>query len=914
MISRLLKTLFGSRHDRLLKGYRKVVAKINALEGPLQALDNMALQAKTDEFRQRLADGEKLDDLLPEAFAVVREASVRVLGMRHFDVQMIGGMVLHDGRIAEMLTGEGKTLTSTLPIYLNALTGQGVHVVTVNDYLARRDAEQMGKLFRFLGLSTGVILSSNQQSPDEKRAAYACDITYGTNNEYGFDYLRDNMALSREERVQRGLSFAVIDEVDSILIDEARTPLIISGASEDKSELYRAINAIAPQLTRQLGEGDAIDQPGDFTVDEKNRQVLLTEEGHERVEALLADAGLLAAGTSLYDVGNIALMHHVLAALRAHHMFLRNKDYIVKNNEVVIIDEFTGRQMAGRRWSEGLHQAIEAKENVPIQAESQTLASITFQNYFRQYGKLSGMTGTADTEAAELMQIYKLEVVPVPPNRPVVRQDMADLVYLNQKDKFEAIVADIETRRAKGQPVLVGTASIEASELLSHFLTQKQIAHEVLNAKQHEREAHIIAQAGRPGAVTIATNMAGRGTDIVLGGNLDAELTALGDEANSNDIDTLKAAWKVRHDAVKEAGGLHVIGTERHESRRIDNQLRGRSGRQGDPGSSRFYLSLEDDLLRIFAGDKLRGMMHKLGMKDGDVIEHPWLTRSIENAQRKVEGRNFDVRKQLLEYDNVANDQRQAVYAQRNEVMHAEDLADWISEMRHEVAHRVMDTYLPPESLEDEWQLEGLSHALQETFGQQFPVAEWVAADAHLNEAGIRSRILTALDEAYASKSAHFGEELVRHLERVFLLQTLDHLWRDHLASMDYLRAGIHLRGYAQKNPVQEFKREAFEMFRAFMDSVKHETIRALSQVRVRSEEEIAALEAMERAQQPEMTASHPQASDAYGHEPAAEPVPGEDPVVPRHQPVRNENKIGRNDPCPCGSGKKYKQCCGRLA
>ncbi len=914
MISRLIKTIFGSRHERLVKGYRKRVQAINALEPSMQALTDQALAAKTDEFKARLAQGERLENLMTEAFAVVREAAVRVFGMRHFDVQMIGGMVLNDGRIAEMLTGEGKTLTSTLAIYLNALTGQGVHVITVNDYLAQRDAALMGQLYGFLGLTTGVILSGHQQGTDEKRAAYACDITYGTNNEFGFDYLRDNMVMSSAERVQRGLNYAVIDEVDSILIDEARTPLIISGASEDKSELYRAINLITPHLSKQIGEGDAVETPGDFTLDEKTRQVLLTEEGHAHVESLLAEAGLLAEGSSLYDVGNIALMHHVLASLKAHHIFVRNKDYIIKEGEIVIIDEFTGRQMAGRRWSEGIHQAIEAKEGVSIQAESQTLASITFQNYFRQYKRLSGMTGTADTEAAELMQIYKLEVVPIPPNRPVQRVDSQDAVYMTQKDKYAAIVDDIEQRRAAGQPILVGTASIEASELLSAFLTQKQIAHEILNAKQHEREAYIIAQAGRPGAVTIATNMAGRGTDIVLGGNWEMEAKALGD-ADPAHIEAMKAEWKARHEAVKASGGLHVIGTERHESRRIDNQLRGRSGRQGDPGSSRFYLSLEDDLLRIFAGDKLRGMMQKLGMKDGDVIEHPWLNRSIENAQRKVEGRNFDVRKQLLEYDNVANDQRQAIYAQRNDILDAQDLSDWMSEMRLDVMNRVIDLYIPVNSLEEEWNLDGLEHALAENFGQSYPVKQWVAEDARLNEAGIRARILQGLEADYAAKRESFGADLMNHLERVFLLQTLDHLWREHLASMDYLRAGIHLRGYAQKNPVQEFKREAFEMFRAFMDNVKLETVKALSLVRVRSEEEVAALEALERSQQPELVAEHNEAANVYGHEPAAEPSFAGDPLPEGHRPlVRHDPKVGRNDPCPCGSGKKYKQCCGRLA
>ncbi len=915
MINRLLKLVFGSRHERLVKQYRKRVQEINLLEPKMQALSDAELQAMTAQFRVRLAEGVKLNDLLVEAFALVREASVRVFAMRHFDVQMIGGMILHDGRIAEMLTGEGKTLTSTLPIYLNALTGRGVHVVTVNDYLAQRDAQAMGKLFSFLGLTTGVILSGHQQHSDDKRAAYRCDITYGTNNEYGFDFLRDNMALSKEDRVQRGLHYAVIDEVDSILIDEARTPLIISGASEDKSAVYRAIDLIIPSLSRQIGEGDEIEQAGDFTLDEKTRQVLLTEEGHTHVEQLLIDANLLRAGDSLYDVGNIALMHHVLAGLKAHHLFTRNKEYIIKQDEVVIIDEFTGRQMVGRRWSEGIHQAVEAKEGVKIQAESQTLASITFQNYFRQYAKLSGMTGTADTEAAELMQIYNLEVVPVPPNRPVQRQDMPDLVYLNQKDKFLAIVEDIIYRRAKGQPILVGTASIDASEILSAFLTQKEIPHEVLNAKQHEREAFIIAQAGRPGAVTIATNMAGRGTDIVLGGNWEMEAKALGD-ADERHVAAMKLFWQERHDTVKEAGGLHVIGTERHESRRIDNQLRGRSGRQGDPGSSRFYLSLEDDLLRIFAGDKLKTMMHKLGMKDGDVIEHSWLTRSIENAQRKVEGRNFDVRKQLLEYDNVANDQRTAIYAQRNDILEAKDLSAWLQEMRYEVVNAVMDRYLPMGSFEDEWQLDGLNHALAEDFALVVDVKPWVLEDRHINAEQIRARVIALVETAYQDKSAQLGLDLVQHLERVFLLQTLDHQWRDHLASMDYLRAGIHLRGYAQKNPVQEFKREAFEMFRSFMENVKFETIKSLSFVRPRTDDEIQALEAQEREQLARQEAHHDEpVVDVYGHHHAPEAQYAEDRPVSNTQTVRySEAKIGRNDACPCGSGKKYKNCCGKLA
>jgi len=907
MVSKLLKKVFGSRNDRELKRMGRVVQKINALEPQVSALSDAELRAKTDEFRQRLQDGQTLDDLLPEAFAVVREAGKRVLGMRHFDVQLIGGIVLHEGRIAEMRTGEGKTLVATLAAYLNALPGKGVHVVTVNDYLARRDAQWMGKLYEFLGLSVGVIVSG--QSTEEKRAAYAADITYGTNNEFGFDYLRDNMAFSPQERVQRGLHYAIVDEVDSILIDEARTPLIISGPAEDNAELYVKMNQVIPQLTKQEEE----DGPGDYYVDEKARQVYLTEEGHEKVERILAEMGLIGEGESLYDAAHIGLMHHLNAALRAHALFKRNVDYIVKDGEVIIVDEFTGRTMPGRRWSEGLHQAIEAKEGVPIQAENQTLASITFQNYFRLYEKLAGMTGTADTEAYEFQQIYGLEVTVIPTNKPVQRKDLGDLVYLTQREKYQAILEDIKACRERGQPVLVGTASIEVSEIISNLLKKEKIPHEVLNAKHHAREAEIIAQAGRPGAVTIATNMAGRGTDIVLGGNLEAELAALGEDPDPDEVARIKADWEERHRKVIEAGGLHVIGTERHESRRIDNQLRGRSGRQGDPGSTRFYLSLEDNLMRIFASERVSALMQKLGMQEGEAIEHPWVSKAIENAQRKVEGRNFDLRKQLLEYDDVANEQRKVVYEQRNEIMDSEDISETIQGLMDDVVEALIDRYIPPRSVDDLWDVPGLEKALEEEFGLRLPIAQWLEEDEELHEEPLRERIREAVHEAYRAKEQEIGAEAMRYLEKAVMLQVLDTAWKEHLAAMDYLRQGIHLRGYAQKNPKQEYKREAFELFQRMLERIKSEVVSILLRIQVRAEEDVAQLEAARRPSA-QLNFQHPQ---AQGLAAEAEPLPqaagGE--TVPQSRPfVRPDRKIGRNEPCPCGSGKKYKHCHGRAA
>ncbi len=898
MVANLFSKIFGSRNDRLLKRMWAVVERINALEESVAGLTDEALRAKTEEFRQRLADGATLDDLLPEAFAVVREAGKRVLDMRHFDVQLIGGMVLHEGKIAEMRTGEGKTLVATLAAYLNALPGQGVHVVTVNDYLARRDAQWMGKLYEFLGLTTGVIVSG--QSTEEKRAAYAADITYGTNNEFGFDYLRDNMAFRKEDKVQRGLHYAIVDEVDSILIDEARTPLIISGPVDDKSDLYVKIDKLIPRLKPQEEEGG----PGDYTVDEKARQVYLTEEGHQHVEELLVEAGLLKEGESLYDAANITLMHHLNAALRAHALYHRDVDYIVQNNEVVIVDEFTGRTMPGRRWSEGLHQAIEAKEGVPIQNENQTLASITFQNYFRLYEKLAGMTGTADTEAYEFQQIYGLEVVVIPTHKPMIREDLPDLVYLTAKDKFQAIVEDIKDCHARGQPVLVGTTSIETSEYLSKLLRKEKIKHQVLNAKHHEKEAQIVAQAGMPGAVTIATNMAGRGTDIVLGGSLEAELAALKNPTPEK-IEQVRADWQKRHEQVVASGGLHIIGTERHESRRIDNQLRGRAGRQGDPGSSRFYLSLEDNLMRIFASERVGALMQKLGMQEGEAIEHPWVTKAIENAQRKVEGHNFDIRKQLLEYDDVANDQRKVIYQQRNELMETEDISDTIKVLREEVVNELIDQYIPPQSLEEQWDVPGLEKALEQELGLQLPIARWLEEDDSLHEETLRQRILEALEQAYAEKEALAGSAVMRDFEKAVMLQVLDSNWKDHLAAMDHLRQGIHLRGYAQKNPKQEYKREAFEMFSAMLDNIKREVIGILSRVQVRAAEDVEAVEEQRRSRAPRQY-RHPQASALGGEAPEAA-------EEPRRPVVREGRKIGRNEPCPCGSGKKYKHCHGRL-
>ena len=913
MIKNIFRKLIGTRNDRLLKQYRKRVARINALEPEMEKLSDEALQQKTDTFKARLQAGETLDDLLEEAFAVAREASKRVLNMRHYDVQLIGGMALHEGKIAEMRTGEGKTLVATLAAYLNALSGEGVHVVTVNDYLARRDAEWMGKLYSWLGLSTGVIASG--QSAEEKRYAYEADITYGTNNEFGFDYLRDNMVFSPEERVMRPLNYAIVDEVDSILIDEARTPLIISGPAEDRAEIYQKINAIVPHLDKGEEDEENKTATGDYTVDEKDRQVYLTDQGHEKVEQLLQEAGLLHENESLYDAKNISLMHHINAALRAHVLYERNRDYIIENNEIVIIDEFTGRKMPGRRWSEGLHQAIEAKEGVPIQAENQTLASITFQNYFRLYKKLSGMTGTADTEAGEFLQTYGLEVAQIPPNKPTQRIDHPDLVFLDMPSKLEAVVKEVKISHEKGQPVLVGTASIEMSEVVSSLLKKAGIPHNVLNAKNHEREAQIIAQAGRPGAVTVATNMAGRGTDIMLGGNLEQELAVLGEDADEAAREQVKADWQARHQRVMEAGGLKVIGTERHESRRIDNQLRGRSGRQGDPGESRFYLSLDDDLMRIFASDRIKAMMQKLGMEPGEPIEHRMVSRAIESAQKKVEGRNQDIRANLLKYDDVANEQRKVLYAQRNELLESEDISDVIQAMREDVLTELIDRYVPPGSLDEQWDLKGLEQALQEHFDVTLPVAQWVKEDTSLHEQALREKIQAAIEQAYEEKVAQIGEEVMRSFEKAVLLQTMDSLWREHLAAMDYLRKGIHLRGYAQKDPFQEYKREAFEMFQAFLDNVKHETIDVLSKVNIASEADVAEMEAQEQARLAKLEVTH-DAVSVIGEnvQDLPQPMQKNETAQAAQAPIRRETpKVGRNEPCPCSSGKKYKHCCGRL-
>ncbi|MHB8472990.1 MAG: preprotein translocase subunit SecA [Gammaproteobacteria bacterium] len=900
MVSSLLSKIFGSRNQRLLKRMDKTVAQISALEVSLKDLSDEQLRAKTTTFRARLEVGEALDSLLPEAFAVVREAAQRVLGMRHFDVQMIGGMVLHQGKIAEMRTGEGKTLVATLAAYLNALPGKGVHVITVNDYLAQRDAGWMGKVYEFLGLTTGVVIAG--MSTEEKRAAYAADITYGTNNEFGFDYLRDNMAFGLADKVQRTLYYAVVDEVDSILIDEARTPLIISGPTNDSSELYQRINQLIPRLTRQKAENE----PGDYNVDEKGKQVHLTEAGHQTVEELLGEASLLQAGESLYDAGNLALMHHLNAALRAHALFQRDVDYIVRDNEVIIVDEFTGRTMPGRRWSDGLHQAVEAKENVRIQNENQTLASITFQNYFRMYGKLAGMTGTADTEAYEFQQIYGLEVVVIPTHRPMVRKDMPDQVYLTAREKFDAIIADIKDCRERQQPVLVGTTSIETSEYLSKLLEKDRIVHQVLNAKQHEREAHIVAQAGSPGTITIATNMAGRGTDIVLGGSLAAQLAGL-EQPDEVTTQRLRKEWQERHDQVVAAGGLHIIGTERHESRRIDNQLRGRSGRQGDPGSTRFYLSLEDSLMRIFASERVSSLMQKLGMQEGEAIEHPWVTKAIENAQRKVEAHNFDIRKSLLEYDDVANDQRKVIYEQRNELMALDDVSETVEAIRADVVSSLIDNFVPPQSMDEQWDIPGLEGALETEFGVRLDLRGWLAADKQLHEEGLRKRILEEIVTVYKDKEAYAGAEVMRHFEKAVMLQVLDAQWKDHLAAMDYLRQGIHLRGYAQKNPKQEYKREAFDMFSQMLDRIKREVVSVLARVQVKAEQDVEAVEQQRRTQTP-MTFEHAEA----GAVTTADPTLPDDETS--HTPfTRNDRKVGRNEPCPCGSGKKYKQCHGQL-
>ena len=904
MLGKLVKLVVGSRNDRLIKKKKKQVKKINALALEYEQLSDDALQAKTQEFRDRLAEGEKLDNLIPEAFAAVREASSRVFGMRHFDVQLIGGMILHDGKIAEMKTGEGKTLMATLAAYLNALPGRGVHVVTVNDYLAKRDSEWMGRLYAFLGMTTGVIISQMEHGP--RREAYAADITYGTNNEFGFDYLRDNMAFNLEQKVQRDLSFAIVDEVDSILIDEARTPLIISGPTEESTEIYIKANEIIPALKKQ--ESD--EQPGDYTVDEKMRQVYLTEAGHECVERLMLERGLMTEGTSLYDASNIRLMHYLNASLRGHVLFKKDVDYIVANNEVIIVDEFTGRIMPGRRWSEGLHQAIEAKEHVAINSENQTLASITFQNYFRLYNKLSGMTGTADTEAFELNKIYGLEVVVIPTHRPMIRKDMGDLVYLTTDEKYVAVADDIRSCVSRGQPVLVGTTSIENSERLSELLKKQGIKHEVLNAKQHEREAHIIEQAGMPGAVTIATNMAGRGTDIVLGGNLDAELKLLGEEASDSEKEKLRDIWLDRHNQVIAAGGLHVIGSERHESRRIDNQLRGRSGRQGDPGSTRFYLSLQDDLMRIFASDRVAGLMKKLGMGDGEAIEHPWVTRSIENAQRKVEGRNFDIRKEILAYDDVANDQRKVVYAQRNELMAAKEISEIITAIRKDVVNNVITQYIPAKTMVDQWDIQGLEDHLQQEFNVKIPIRKMLEEDLGLQEPSFRTRIIDILEENHKEKEKHITQEVLQHFEKSVMLQVLDSSWKEHLAAMDYLRQGIHFRGYAQKDPKQEYKREAFEMFSSLLDHIKYEVIEILFKVQIRQEEDVNAID--EQMQAPrEMHFEH---AVAPGFDDFDEPaVIVEEDNISEQPYVREGIKVGRNDPCYCGSEKKYKHCHGKL-
>ncbi len=904
MLTKLMTKIFGSRNDRTLRRMRKNVETINRLEPAFEALSDDELKAKTIEFRERIEKGESLEALIPEAFAVVREASKRVFGMRHFDVQMIGGMVLNDRCIAEMRTGEGKTLTATLPAYLNAISGRGVHVVTVNDYLARRDAENNRPLFEFLGLSVGINLPG--MPPPAKREAYAADITYGTNNEFGFDYLRDNMAFSPEERVQRKLYYALVDEVDSILIDEARTPLIISGPAEDSSELYKKVNKIIPHLLRQEKEdSDTFEGEGHFSVDEKSRQVNITERGLILVEELLMDAGMMEEGESLYSPTNIALMHHVTAALRAHALFTRDVDYIVKDGEVIIVDEHTGRTMEGRRWTDGLHQAVEAKEGVEIQNENQTLASITFQNYFRLYEKLAGMTGTADTEAFEFRQIYKLDTIVVPTNRPMIRNDMPDLVYMTEQEKIDAIIEDIKERSTKGQPILVGTISIEKSEVVSRELTKAGIEHKVLNAKFHEKEADIVANAGQESAVTIATNMAGRGTDIVLGGSWQSELAEI-DNPTEEQIAEIKAAWQVRHDRVLAAGGLHIIGTERHESRRIDNQLRGRSGRQGDAGSSRFYLSMEDALMRIFASDRVAGMMRKLGMKPGEAIEHPWVTKAIANAQRKVESRNFDIRKQLLDFDDVANDQRRAIYAQRNELLDGGDVSETINSIRGDVFSTVIDNYIPPQSLEEMWDVPGLESRLKNDFDLDLPIAEWLDKEPELHEETLRERILEESIKVYKLKEEVVGEEMMRNFEKGVMLQTLDTLWKEHLAAMDYLRQGIHLRGYAQKDPKQEYKRESFSMFASMLEALKYEVINVLSKVQVRMPEEVEAIEQQRREEAERLASqqqlSHQEAENALAEEPASGGTV-----------VRGERKIGRNDPCPCGSGKKYKQCHGQL-
>ena len=930
MFAKLFKTVLGTKNDREVRKLQKIVNKINALESGLGELSDADLKAETTRLRQLLSEGKTLDDLLPEAFAVVRETAKRVMGMRHFDVQMIGGLTLHQGRIAEMRTGEGKTLVATLAAYLNALPGEGVHVITVNDYLARRDAQWMGPLYRALGLSVGIIQSyqgpdtansflisdSDEPQPCSRREAYAADITYGTNNEFGFDYLRDNMALRLADKSQRGLSFAIIDEVDSILIDEARTPLIISGAAQDSSSLYRSVNKLVQKL-----DGGTEEEPGDFSVDEKARSVELTEEGFQKIEEILISEGLLEPEQSLYQATNLGLLHHVHSALRAHHLFQKDVEYIVQGGQAVLIDEHTGRTMPGRRLSEGLHQAIEAKEGLQIQQESQTLASTTFQNYFRIYNKLAGMTGTADTEAYEFQQIYGLQVVVIPTNVPIMRKDLNDLVFLTQEEKFGAVINDIEEITAAGAPVLVGTASVETSELLSAMLNKAKIKHNVRNAKQHEKEANIVVEAGRPGAVTIATNMAGRGTDIVLGGNLEAEIKAL-DNPSDSDLESLKADWEERHKTVLEAGGLHIVATERHESRRIDNQLRGRSGRQGDPGVSRFYLSLEDPLMRLFASDRIKNMMRSMGMEQGESIEHRMVTNAIVKAQRKVEGRNFDIRKHLLEYDDVANDQRQVVYQQRNFLLEDEDISNIITSVREDVINQAVDSFIPPQSLEEQWDVPGLEKALATDFSLQLPLGEWLEADNRLDEETLRQRIVENAQADYEARYAHVGQQM-REVERQIMLQVLDNQWKEHLANMDQLRQGIGLRAYAQKNPKQEYKRESFEMFENLLNNIKFETVRLLSHIRVTSEEDMRTLEEQRRQEQQGREYQHA-ASASLTDDSAGGTVKKPGPLAGQQLPVgsgpasqkpvqRQGPKVGRNDPCPCGSGKKYKQCCGKL-
>lgn len=907
MLSKTFRKIFGSRNDRIIKVLKKTVVQINALESDMQALTDEQIAEKTAEYKERYQQGETLEQLLPEAFATCREASSRVLGMRHYDVQCIGAMILNNNQITEMKTGEGKTLVATLAAYLNAISDKGVHVVTVNDYLAERDSQWMGRLYNFLGMSVGVVLSTMDY--DQKREAYKADITYGTNNQFGFDYMHDNLSFSLEERVQRELNFAIIDEVDSILIDEARTPLIISGQASDSSELYKKMNLLIPSLTPVAvltgeAEEEGVEGPGDYTIDEKAKQVFLTEEGHESAERLLVEAGLLTVGESLYDSRNISLVHHLNAAMRAHIIYNKDVDYIVQNNEVIIVDEFTGRTMPGRRWSEGLHQAIEAKESVSIQHENQTIASITFQNYFRLYNKLSGMTGTADTEAFEFQQIYGLEVVVVPTDKEMIRKDYGDLIYLTAKEKYGAVIEDIKDCVSRKQPVLVGTTSVEISEYLSNLLDKDKIKHQILNAKQHEREAGIIADAGLPAAVTIATNMAGRGTDIVLGGNYDFHLQTIPEEQTEK-REAFKAEWESRHAAVLESGGLHIIGTERHESRRIDNQLRGRSGRQGDPGSSRFYLSMEDTLMRIFASGKVAGLMQKLGMEEGEAIEHPWVTKAIENAQRKVEAHNFDIRKHLLDYDDVANDQRKVIYQQRDDLLKTDSIEEAIKDMRLDVMENNFRQYVPVGSIDEQWDIEGLTASLSNEFGEELEVQKWIDDDDHLTEESILQMICDHFEKVYEEKVEQVGADIVRRYEKEIMLMVLDRHWKEHLAAMDHLRQGIGLRGYAQKNPIQEFKRESFEMFSALLENIKTEAVTILTRIQVQSEEEVAAME-QSRPDNDDIQLKHDSAENILSDKP--------EEAEEAHQPyVRKEKKLGRNEPCWCGSGKKFKQCHGKL-